>query len=362
MRPARHRLLAAAASIGLAATTACAAEAMYPLVEPGYRIEFPRDDGAHPQFRTEWWYVTGWLQRANEPLGFQITFFRRRPGTQEDNPSQFAAKQVLFAHAAISDPRRSRLLRAEKAARAGFGLAYARERDLAVAIDDWSLQREPSGSYRSRASSDAFSFDLSFEPTQKPLLHGDGGFSRKSPQDASASSYYYSVPHLRVTGRITVEGQTHVVQGEAWLDHEWFTSFLDEATQGWDWLGANLDDGGAIMASRMRNSQGVQRWAFATWRSNDGVVRTFAPAEISWTAERRWRSPRTGVEYPIEWTLRVAERTVRLRALMDDQENDTRATTGTLYWEGAASVLDERSQRIGRGYLELTGYGERLGM
>jgi predicted secreted hydrolase len=341
---------------------AVAAEPVFAQVEPGYRMEFPRDDAAHLRFHTEWWYVTGWLQQpSGEPLGFQITFFRRRPGTQEDNPSQFAAKQVLFAHAAISDPRRQRLLRGEKAARVGFGLAYAREQTLDVAIDGWSLRRESGGSYRTIAAGDDFAFDLSLEPTQAPLLHGSAGYSRKSPQQGSAS-YYYSLPHLRVSGSIQLGQQRQTVSGEAWLDHEWFASFLDDASNGWDWLGANLNDGGALMVSRIRDAQGAQRWAFATWRSADGLVRTFEPDQIEWLPGRRWRSPATGVEYPVEWTLRVGEHTLRVRPMMDDQENDTRATTGTLYWEGASRVLDERGQLIGRGYLELTGYGERLGM
>ena len=40
--------------------------------------------------------------------------------------------------------------------------------------------------------------------------------------------------------------------------------------------------------------------------------------------------------------------------------DDARGSTGTLYWEGAVRAFDERGQAIGRGYLELTGYGERL--
>ena len=120
----------------------------YQSVVPGYAIVLPRDEGSHPQFRTEWWYVTGWLETGSDrPLGFQVTFFRRRPGTQEDNPSRFAARQVLFAHAALSDPRAGGLLRGERAARAGFDLARAREGALDVAIDDWFLRRDPQGSY-----------------------------------------------------------------------------------------------------------------------------------------------------------------------------------------------------------------------
>src|SRR5690606_34670322 len=136
---------------------------------------------------------------------------------------------------------------------------------------------------------------------------------------------------------------------------------MDQQAQGWDWLGANLDDGSALMVFRMRTPDGEQHWAAATWAAptepgKDRSVRSFAPAEVQWSALRRWRSPRTGIEYPVEWKIRIGARTIRLQPLMDDQENDTRGSTGTIYWEGAVRVLDERGARIGKGYLELTGY------
>ena len=76
-------------------------------------------------------------------------------------------------------------------------------------------------------------------------------------------------------------------------------------------------------------------------------------------AGRRWISPRTGTAYPIEWTVRAADHEFTLQPLLDDQENDTRLSTGAIYWEGAISVR-EQNRPVGRGYLELTGYGERL--
>ena len=63
--------------------------------------QFPRDHGAHPEYRIEWWYVTGWL---DGPLGFQITFFRARPEEESANPSSFNPRQILFAHAALVRP------------------------------------------------------------------------------------------------------------------------------------------------------------------------------------------------------------------------------------------------------------------
>ena len=342
---------------------AAASDVVYPPVTDAYRVQLPLDEGAHPQFRTEWWYVTGWLEReTGEPLGFQITFFRTRPGTQEENPSKFAARQVLFAHAALSDPSRGRLLLGERAARAGFGLARAAEGTLDVAIDDWSLRKTNANIYRAVANAEEFSLDLAFESRQPPLLNGKSGYSQKGTDPLNAS-YYYSVPQLAVSGSIVVGKERIAVKGSAWLDHEWSTAFLDPQADGWDWIGLNMENGGALMASRIRRADGSALWSFATMlESKDSAPRTFSANEIEWIPGRTWRSARTGITYPVEWRVRVGDRELRLVPLMDDQESDTRSSTGTIYWEGAVRALDVNNRVVGRGYLELTGYGARLKM
>jgi predicted secreted hydrolase len=342
---------------------AAAADVAYPPVTDAYRVQLPLDEGAHPQFRTEWWYVTGWLEReTGEPIGFQITFFRTRPGTQEDNPSKFAAKQVLFAHAALSDPRRGRLLLGERSARAGFGLARAAEDSLDVAIDDWSLRKTGTSSFRAIAAAEEFSLDLAFQAQRPALLNGNNGYSQKSP-DPSNASYYYSVPQLAVSGSVAIGKERLTVKGSAWLDHEWSTAFLDPKAEGWDWIGLNMKDGGALMASRIRRADGSALWSFATLlEPGNSRPRTFAANEIRWLPGRTWRSARTGITYPVEWRVRVGDRELRLVPLMDDQESDTRSSTGTIYWEGAVRALDETDRVVGTGYLELTGYGARLKM
>jgi predicted secreted hydrolase len=326
----------------------------YAPVARGRSIRFPDDEGSHPEFRTEWWYVTGWLERAaRDPLGFQITFFRTRPEIDERNPSAFTPRQVLIAHAALSDPARGRLLHDQRVARAALGLAGASAGPTKVWIDDWSLAREGSG-YRARIPVGAFALDLAFAPTQPPLLQGEDGYSRKGPHPASAS-HYYSVPHLAVSGTIHASGQRTSVTGRAWLDHEWSSSYMDSRAQGWDWIGINLEDGGALMAFRMRDAKGGKVWAGGAHRDARGVRRAFAPAEVDFTPLRQWRSPRTGATYPVAWRVRAGATELTLEPLMDDQESDSRASVGTVYWEGAVRALAAGNE-VGRGYLELTGY------
>jgi predicted secreted hydrolase len=337
---------------------AVAAPPSYAPVTANRPLVFPVDYGSHPQFRTEWWYVTGWLSTAHgESLGFQITFFRTKPDIDENNPSAFAPHQLLVAHCAISDPKRGRLWQDQRIRRAGLGLAEAATGDTHVWIDRWALERNATA-YTAKIDAEDFLFDLTLFETQAVLLNGDSGVSRKGPLH-KAASYYYSLPHMRVTGIIARQGSTDRVTGEAWFDHEWSSQYLDSQAVGWDWIGVNLDDGAALMAFRIRGAQGEQRWAGGTLRSSDGQMQILEPADVEFRAGRRWTSPRTQTTYPVQWQVRIGTREFELEPLLDDQENDTRLSTGAIYWEGAVRAYEQR-RLVGHGYLELTGYGERL--
>jgi predicted secreted hydrolase len=170
---------------------AAPASAPYAVVKPGVALRFPADHGAHPEFRTEWWYVTGWLKtEKGEDLGFQVTFFRTRPPIDTANPSAFAPRQILFAHAAISDPATGKLLHAQRIARQGFGLAEAATGDMKIVLDEWRMARRADGRIATRVQGRSFALDLTLAPTQPVLLQGQAGYSRKGPSPAEASHYY----------------------------------------------------------------------------------------------------------------------------------------------------------------------------
>jgi len=308
-----------------------AAGIAFPLVTPGRILQFPADHGAHPGFRQEWWYLTGWLKTARgEDLGFQVTFFRARPDIETANPSRFTPRQLILAHAALADPRHGRLRHDERAARIALDLAGSREGNTEVWVDDWKLELK-AGGYEARIRARDFSLDLDFKGSNV-VLQGQKGFSRKGWQEGEAS-YYYSRPHLAVRG--TANGQP--VTGTAWLDHEWWSQYMAAGAAGWDWCGINLDDGSALMAFRMRGKDG-------------GIA--FAPEGATFEPLRLWKSPRTGAVYPVSMKV---NNDLRLEPLMDDQELDARASTGTIYWEGAVTAF-RGNAAVGKGYLELTGY------
>ncbi len=370
-------------------------------------LQFPRDFGSHPEVRTEWWYVTGWLAPAGaggaapavEPShGFQLTFFRRRTGLGAGNESAFAARQLLLAHAALTDLAAGRLRHDQRVARSGFGLAEASLRDTQVHVhagSRWELGRTPDlealdgrtaapaqaqgdrsphhGRYRLQLTSApaGVRLDLQLAATQPLLLQGESGWSRKGPRPEQAS-FYYSQPQLAVDGQLQLDGgEARAVQGRAWLDHEWSEALLDAEAVGWDWLGINLFDGSVLTAFRLRRREGhpagVALWAGGSWRSAGGASRSFAPGAVNFIALKSWTSPRQGrsgaVRYPVHWRIETPAGNFVLKALVEDQEIDGRASTGTLYWEGLSELLDAGSgRRVGLGYLEMTGYADRPGV
>jgi len=339
--------------------------ATFATVTPGRPVVFPQDTGSHPAYRTEWWYATGWLNTPDgKPLGFQITFFRSATGHDPADPSAFAPSQLIIAHAALSDPSLGRLMHDQRIARQGFGLAYAKTGNTDVKLDAWQLVRAPDGHYDVKVNANGFTLNLQLKPTQAPLIQGDNGYSKKGPLPAQAS-YYYSEPQLLVNGTVTRNSTTSTealsapVAGSAWLDHEWSSTVLSPDAVGWDWLGANLSDGSALMAFKIRGRDGGKVWAHAVLRDSQGKLSTFEPGQVDFSSRREWRSPRTGTSYPVASTVKTGTIEWRLDPLMDDQELDSTQSTGAVYWEGAVTVSRD-GKAVGRGYLELTGYNKAL--
>jgi len=343
----------------LLAALAAAVPASWAL--PARTLQFPRDFGSHPDLQTEWWYITGHAKTAaGREFGFQVTFFRTRVDAAQGLRSAFAARHLVFAHAAVTDLEGRVLLHDQRIARAGFGIASASEADTDVRLRDWSLLRNKDGSYSARVPAGEFSIDLRFTPTQPVLLQGKDGLSRKGPEEAQAS-YYYSEPQLKTQGKLTLrKGQSFDVEGTAWLDHEWSEALMHPDAVGWDWIGMNLDDGSALTAFHLRRRDGGALWAGGSFRTRDGALRIFGSDEVRFESTKVWTSPRTQAKYPTQWRVQTPSGSFEVRALLDDQELDSSGSTGGVYWEGVSDLLDAQGRRIGRGYLEMTGYAAPL--
>ena len=328
---------------------------------PAKTLVFPRDRGAHPDFRTEWWYITGHARTRSKPdrdFGFQLTFFRSRIASTQAMTSRFAAKQLLFAHAAITDVAGNQLHHDQRIARSGFEVASGSESDMALKLRDWSLSAN-GAQYTAYLPAANFSLSLQFTETQAVLLQGNNGLSRKGPDDKQAS-YYYSQPQLAASGTLQVKGQPFEVVGTAWLDHEWSQELLHPSAIGWDWIGMNLLDGSALTAFRLRDKDGGAVWEGGSFRSATGALQVFGREDVTFQPIRFWKSPFSQTTYPVEWQVRTPTHTYTVKAVLDNQELDSRQSTGSIYWEGLSDLIDNTGKTVGRGYLEMTGYAAPL--
>lgn len=349
--PVRRRLLQT-----LAAGMAAGAGPVLAL--PARVLQFPRDFGAHPDFRTEWWYITGHASSGTREFGFQLTFFRSRVDGTQGLASKFAAKQLIFAHAAVTDVAGNKLWHDQRIAREGFDIARASTQGMALKLRDWSLQSQ-GRIHSARLPAADFALNLQFTETQPVLLQGKQGLSRKGPEEKQAS-YYYSLPQLATRGSLQIKGQNFDVSGKAWLDHEWSEEILHPDATGWDWIGMNLDDGSALTAFRLRDKAGNTLWDGGSFRSAKGDVYPFSKGEVIFKPVRRWKSPLSQASYPVEWLVRTPADIYTVRAVIDNQELDSRQSTGAIYWEGLSELIDSNGKRVGRGYLEMTGYAAVL--
>lgn len=361
MNPRRRRLLMAMATALGAAPHGARAQT----IRRGRVLAFPRDHGAHLEARTEWWYATGWLGAEAAPThGFQITFFRSRTGLAEGLQSRFAARQLLFAHAAITQLRggthghEQRIARWDGSA-TSTPVSAAVERG-AVRLNGWTLV-DDGAAWLARVPGRELGLELRLARTQPLLLQGDAGFSRKGPLEAHAS-HYLSEPQLAASGSVTLRGRGITAQGRAWLDHEWSDEYLPPDAVGWDWMGFNLFDGSALTAFVLRRGDGSPLWAGGSFRAMGAAPRAFGADEVRFKPGRRWRSPATAADYPVQWQVETPAGRLEVRALLDAQELDSRGSTGAVYWEGLSELLNAQGQRVGLGYLEMTGYAARLKM
>ena len=333
-------------------------------------FHFPADHGPHPDFRNEWWYLTGNLDgEQGQRFGFELTFFRfsLSPGAAQHGEKQarsnWRTDQVYIAHFAVTDKSKEQFHVAQRFSRGALGLAGAQSEPFVVWTEDWSVREvrsddeEPSGTVRWEltASDPGFALHLYLTGEKRAVLNGIDGLSQKSSRPGNAS-YYYSISRLRSEGTLHTAGRDHNVSGLSWLDREWSTSALDDAQQGWDWFALQLSDGSDLMFYSIRRNDGSQDpHSAGTWISRNGEARHLSRDEVEIVITGEWESPEGG-SYPSGWEIRVPglDLALEVKPLIDNQE----LFTTVRYWEGAVNVTGQKDDQPleGRGYVELTGY------
>jgi predicted secreted hydrolase len=331
---------------------------------------FPRDHGAHSDFRTEWWYYTGNLSASSgRHYGFQLTFFRSQiaePGSEKTwpkNPSAWRTKDLFFAHSALSDLDTKRFHFDERVARGGAGLAgVTQDKDATrVFIGNWSTTIE-SDEHRLKAQAKEFSFDLLCRPLKPLTAHGLGGYSLKGKEPESASCYY-SYTRLEAQGSITVNGTPVPVRGTAWMDHEFGSAPLEEDLEGWDWFSLQFEDRTELMIYLLRQKTGGNSASSSgTFVKPSGEAIRLSDKDFQVEILERWKSARSGATYPSRWRIRVIPLNleVSLAPNLSDQELITEKSTRVTYWEGSVSASGRSGHNpvSGLGYVEMTGYAK----
>jgi len=336
------------------------------LAQPGWRYEFPRDHGAHPDFKTEWWYYTGHLTAAGrEQFSYQLTFFRvgvRRPDPQAR--SAWSLHTLYFAHLALTDISGRKFVFHEKAGRGALGMAGAETGRYRVWLDDWQAELQGEA-HHLQAAAPGLALDLVLTPGKPPVVHGQDGLSRKAAGEGFAS-HYYSLTRLATRGALTYGGRVYEVEGESWMDHEFSSSQLAPEQTGWDWFSLQLDDGHELMLYVLRRQDGqLDPFSSGTLIDPRGQGRHLSLAEFRIQPLATWTSRKSGAVYPAGWQVQLPELgyELTLAPTLPDQELITSQSTQITYWEGSVRVVGTHQGRpvAGKGYVELTGYAGALG-
>jgi predicted secreted hydrolase len=331
-------------------------------------FQFPKDHGPHDEYQTEWWYYTGNVStQAGRRFGYQLTFFRRRLTPSKDTQGGDAPPQLYFAHFAITDVERNLHLKAENASRTNAG---ATGNPFRVWIENWSIDSLNQGGSRVRLKAEGqalssprgnIALDLTLKSVKPLILQGNAGLSQKTNAVGNAS-YYLSFSRLETEGVLNINGEAFTVNGFSWMDHEWGTTELGPRAVGWDWFSIQLDDQREVMFYHLRNKDGsVEPLSSGTLVEADGSYVPLALDQVKLEILEKWQSRVSPWTYPSRWRLVIpsANLDLHITPLVADQEMPSSHT----YWEGAVKIegLSNGAPVMGSGYVELTGYGHKVG-
>jgi len=329
----------------------------YAQARPGPALVFPRDHGAHPDYRIEWWYLTANLHDAQgQSYGAQWTLFRLAVQTPDSPGPEGIAhnNQVFMAHMAITTPNGH--VSFQRYARGGDAIDTSRAGVTAEPfdawLDDWELRStgEEWLPLEVKARQDDNAMHLQLRATAPLVLQGEAGFSAKHAD--GGGSWYYSQPFLKASGELTVAGQVIPVEGDAWLDREWSSQFLQPEQSGWDWFSLHLDSGEKLMLFQVRGKPGIANYLQGNLMAPDGSATPLDPGRIELQPLQTRRV--AGRDLPLHWRVSLPQigRQFDVQATIEDQWMDVDFP----YWEGTVTVSGTGPGNSGKGYMELTGY------
>jgi predicted secreted hydrolase len=337
----------------------------YRLALPGRSMAFPADHYSHPDYKTEWWYYTGHLEtESGKRYGYQVTFFRFGVRDRQNNrQEQPLFTDLYMTHFALSDSAKKEFRFRERINRGYGGKAGAATDKYLVWNEDWKVEGDERD-HKIEVKDRATGLSLALKSLKPPVLHGANGHSQKG-QGEGRASYYYSLTRMRTEGELTIDGKQEKVRGLSWMDHEFGSNQLREDQVGWDWFSIHLDNQTELMLYLMRRKDGsVDPYSSGTLVRADGSTKHLKLQDYGVRVVERWKSPKSGAEYPIKWHVTIPSEEIKLEIAprFPQQELITNRSTRVTYWEGAVSVKGSFRVRpvSGQGYVEMTGYAGRL--
>lgn len=306
-----------------------------PETSRGPALLLPSADAVQPEQSCQWWYWSGQLRTGSgRGYGFQLAFFAAE-----------AVRGVLWgqmAHWALVDLESGRFrsdsrvwLGAPRRIEGRFALETPRGEASAVGGD---------GDDRACLRLRDVSLDLRVRGGPV-ALHYEGHVHDYA---FGGHTYYYSRPRMAVTGELCRGSTREAVSGDAWFDRQ-YGDLTGALVEGWQWLSIHLDDGEQLMVFGW-NREASERFASVTDAA--GRTRWLGPEEFQLEPRERWRSPRSGIDYPCAWRLRTDAHALEVRARVRDQEMNGSGWLGPVYWEGACEVSGTHR---GVAYVELLG-------
>jgi predicted secreted hydrolase len=323
-------------------------------------IVFPPDDAPHDRL-TEWWYYTGHLRdEAGARWGFEFVIFRAERG---GFPVTWASHLAVTDEAAGAFSYGQRIEIGPQVDQSlpgsgAFTFAIRGTNPLDPSwteLTPWTMTNAVGADHLAATLENGDGIDLDVLAAKPPVLHDGDGWIDFGP---AGGSYYYSRTRMTASGSLIVDGGALAVEGIAWFDHQW-GDFISIGG-GWDWFAINLDDGTDIMLSLVRAAHGTFPIVYGTLVEAAGTVRHLERNAFTVTPTGTWHSPHSGADYPAGWTIAIPAEglQIELEPTVANQELDTRATTGVIYWEGSQIVRATRDGEPldGDAYVELTGY------
>lgn len=327
---------------------------------PSRHLDLPKDDRAHYDAQTEWWYYTGHLKADDgSQYGFEVTFFKRL--TSEDRapawllrvPGHWIKEVGLLGHFAITD-----IGRKEFHAGQIHNICRKSKADperLHVAINGWSVESR-NGSHLLQASMPNYSIEIKLSNTKPPALHGPGGIVDKGV----CKNYYYSYTNMDAEGILRVGKKTMSVTGKAWMDHEFGSMSLIGKNIGWDWFSVQFENNTELMLYLIRTDGKVAPLSGGTFVAADGTTHHLNLEDFTVVVTASWTSQKSGATYPAGWEITVVpiDIAIKLEPIMNEQELRLKPVT---YWEGAVRIsgMVNNESATGKGYVELVGYDEK---